>query len=190
MPKITVLLQEGHVAPREPGFEPQTGGAGEIEFNRMIVNKISWFLTKDGHYRVVRMPGRIRPWGVTAGLAIFCHADSSDNPQSRGWSLGYPTHADGSVPWSSHRFAEAVALYFNRIPHPGPRRPDNYTPNMAGYYGYSRVNTNGGPELLIEFGTLSNDRERAWMTSTDGSTELARAVYHAIASWCGIKPTH
>lgn len=172
-----ILIQAGHVAPREPGFESQTGTPGEQVFTLTLREEIAWFLDNrypKGAFVVLQEPGAI-PDGVRVDSALYLHADGSTHPVTSGWSFGYPTDREGP----SRRMADLLSGVFNRLGHPGERLPDNYTPDVAGYYGFSRVDTDpAGFELLIESGFLTNldDRSFLGMYQGPGGVWLARTA--------------
>ena len=150
-----VLVQKGHVAPREPGFENQTGTAGEQELVTLIANALAALLAVDGRLSPVVVPGDI-PDGIRVDAALFLHADGSVSPEASGFNFGYPEYA------VNRQLAEVIAAEFERLPGHPPRRRDNLTENQRSYYGYSRVSTLG-PEVLVEHGFLTNPGERVWL---------------------------
>ena len=74
-----VVVQAGHVAPREPGYRWQTGAAGgpfgtERAFNRRASLALARRLRRAG-IRVRITPGLVRPWAVRADVFIAVHHD-------------------------------------------------------------------------------------------------------------------
>ena len=169
--KKRILVQAGHLDPREPGFESGTGTNGEQALVRAIRDKLATILRADGRFEALPMPGWIRPRGIKVDAALFLHADGSGNPTASGFSFGYPSYAVNKL------LADLIGEEFQRLPGHPPHRADNYTRDLAGYYGFSRVDT-PGPEVVVEHGFLTNPRERAWLTSH--VDELARAEYKAL----------
>ena len=176
---LEILIQEGHVAPREPGFEAATGTPREQELVTRIAAALAGLLAVDGRFAPLVVPGDI-PDGIAVDGALFLHADGSPDPTVSGYSFGYP---DYDV---NRRLAELLAAEFDRLPGHPPHRPDNATTNMRSYYGFSRVATLG-PEVLVEHGFLTNPGERLWLFGN--VDELAGAEYRALCSFFGLAPT-
>src|SRR5258708_4999754 len=86
-PMLRVLVQAGHLVPREPGFESQTGAPGEMELVHDIRDELVDLLRKDGRFEPLPMPGRI-PWGIRCHAALFLHADGA-TPAAHGCSFGF-----------------------------------------------------------------------------------------------------
>src|SRR5688500_15045819 len=136
----TLLLQKGHHAPREPGFEGGTGASGEQQVVGVLGDALEKILKGDNRFAVRVIPGKI-PLDVRSGafevdafLSLLC--DGSNDKDRRGWGVGYPS---GAV---NKKCAQDIATELAKI-HPSGRLTDNYTTNMSGYYGYSRVPTPG-----------------------------------------------
>lgn len=170
----TILIQLGHVAPREPGFEDGTGAAGEQEVVKKIGAELEKVCKADSRFAVRVIPGKV-PADVRSGAYavdafISLHCDGSADKTRRGWGIGYPS---GKV---NKQLADAVGAEIAKI-HPAARIKDNYTTNMSGYYGYGRVPT-PGPEILVEHGFVSSPAEKAWMIAN--AAKLAGAEYAAL----------
>lgn len=172
-----VLLQAGHVAPREPGFEA-VGTTGEQELVLAIRSALAKLLTADGRFQVTLAPGNI-PDGWTGDLFLSLHADGAASPAASGFSFGYPPDSP-----ASERLADTFAATYERIPGAPARRRDNNTPDLSGYYGWRR--TTAPAKLLVEHGFLTNPGERAWLTGH--VTEIARSHYTAILSYYNLFP--
>ena len=170
-----ILVQAGHVAPRQPGHLDETGAAGEAEMVTDIRDALCRLLEADDRFDPVPVPGRI-PDGVRVDAALFLHCDGNNNPAVGGFSLGFPEFD------VNRRLARLVQREFERIPGHPAKRPDNNTVDMAQYYGYSHVET-PGPEVLVEHGFVSNPDERAWMKRNVKA--LAEAEYAALCRFFG-----
>jgi hypothetical protein len=166
-----VLVQAGHQAPREPGFESQTGAPGEVELVTDIQHALVRLLRQDDRFHAIPMPGKI-PNGSQAEAAIFLHADGAANTAARGYSLGFPAEFE-----VNRRLAHMIADEIEKLPGHPPRRPDNNTVDMAEYYGYGLVDT-PGPEVLVEHGFVTNPQEHQWLTRH--VDELAQAEFNAL----------
>jgi N-acetylmuramoyl-L-alanine amidase len=176
MTKLRVLVQAGHIAPREPGFESGTGTVREQEFTRLIRDKLIAALREDGRFEPIAVPGDI-PDGVRVDAALFEHGDGSASKSASGFSFGYP---DDPV---NKRLADLIASEYLKLPGHPPHHPDNYTPDLRGYYGYRRV-ISDGPEVLVESGFLTNPSEQAWMFAN--VDHLAAAQYRALLRYFGL----
>jgi hypothetical protein len=152
---IRVLVQTGHVAPREPGFEGGTGTIREQELTKAIRRRLVRLLHVDQRFQPVPCPGDI-PDGASVEAALFLHGDGSTNAAASGYSFGFPIHA------VNEKLAGLIDAEFQRIPGHPPHREDNYTGGLREYYGYRRVPT-AGPEVLVEHGFLTNRREQIWI---------------------------
>jgi N-acetylmuramoyl-L-alanine amidase len=174
-----VLIQAGHVAPREPGFEGGTGTVREQELSLALQSRLARRLLADGRFDVTRSPGDI-PNGWTGDLFISLHGDGSGSDKASGFCFGFPP---GSA--ESARFAALVRREFERIAGYPTHRKDNYTGNLTGYYGWRR--TNAPAKVLIEHGFLTNPNERAFLFSH--LAEIALAEYRAILAYFGYSIT-
>ena len=173
-----VLVQKGHVAPREPGSESQTGAPREQELVTLIADALAALLALDGRFSPVVVPGDI-PDGIRVDAALFLHADGSVSPAASGFSFGYPDYE------VNRRLAQLIAGEFERLPGHPPRRRDNLTESQRGYYGYTRVSTLG-PEVLVEHGFVTNPAERLWLFGHVPA--LAAAEYRALCAFFGLEP--
>lgn len=175
---LKILVQKGHVAPREPGFEGGTGTTREQELTTLIGDALADLLRKDGRFDPVVVPGDI-PDGIKVDAALFLHGDGSASPSSTGYCFGYPEYG------VNKELADLIGKEFDLIPGAPPHRRDNYTAGLRHYYGYSRVNTMG-PEVLVEHGFLTNPVERLWLFGN--VKQLAMAEYRALCRYFGFVP--
>jgi N-acetylmuramoyl-L-alanine amidase/Mannosyl-glycoprotein endo-beta-N-acetylglucosaminidase len=173
-----ILVQAGHQQPLEPGFEGQTGAAGEAPLVADIQHALVRVLNQDPNFHGVPAPGKIDP-NVQVDGAVFLHADGNDDHSAHGFSVGYPRFE------VNKRLANMIASEIEKIPGHPSRRSDNNTADMEFYYGFSRVQT-PGPEVIIEHGFVSNPQEHQWLTAHVDA--LARAEYHALCQFFGLTP--
>jgi hypothetical protein len=179
MSKLRVLVQAGHVAPRQPGHESQTGTNGEIELVSKIQHVLVGLLQADGRFEALPVPGWIRPDNIRVDAALFLHADGSGDSHSSGYSFGYPNYA------VNQRLAGLIATEFSKIPGHPPHHSDNYTKDLEGYYGFHHVVSNG-PEVVVEHGFLTNPHERVWLNAN--VKQLAMAEYKALLAYFKLAP--
>jgi hypothetical protein len=175
-----VLVQAGHMAPRQPGHETATGAPGEALLVADIRDALVALLEDDDRFDPVAVPGRIPP-GVDVDAALFLHADGAASPSASGYSFGFP---EFSV---NKRLAEAVAAEFEAIAGHPKRRVDNGTTNASKYFGFGLVKT-PGPEVLVEHGFVTNPGEHDWMQAH--VQDLAEAEYRALCAFFAIPPQH
>ena len=169
---IDVLIQAGHVTPREPGFEGGTGTVREQEFAAKMQKRLAAIMRADKRFRVKLCGGDI-PDGHICDLFISLHGDGA-SAGAHGYSFGWP--ANGRDPGRGPALANLIATEWAKIGHPGGHHTDNYTDGMRGYYGWSRVIA--GTEVLIEHGFLTNPGEQKWMFTH--IEDMAQATYRAV----------
>lgn len=177
MALIRVLVQAGHVAPREPGHETETGTKREQEFTLTIRDRLVKMLADDGRFDPIPVPGDI-PDGIKVDAAIFEHGDGSANAAATGFSFGYPTYP------VNKKLADLIAIEYLKLPGHPPHHADNYTAGLRDYYGYRRTVTDG-PEVLVESGFLTNPAEQAWLFAN--LDQLAAAQYRALLAYFGLE---
>jgi N-acetylmuramoyl-L-alanine amidase len=176
MPK-RILVQAGHIAPREPGFEGGTGTVREQELTFALRKRLVALLEKDDRFHPIPQPGDLTD--VACDAALFLHGDGSSNPSARGRSFGFPVHP------VNVKLMRLLEKHLSRIPGAPIDHADNYTGGLREYYGYKRISTSG-PEVLIEHGFLTNPTERAWLFNNLG--RQANAEYRALCEFFGFKP--
>ncbi len=175
---MRVLVQAGHVSPREPGFESGTGTTREAEFALALQQALGLLFALDPRFEMIPVPGDI-PNGIKVDAAIFLHGDGSANASSSGYCFGYPEYP------INVKLARLIQAEYEKIPGHPPHRTDNYTGGLRGYYGYSRVDT-FGPEVLVEHGFLTNPGERLWMFAN--ISKIAVAEYTALCRFFALTP--
>lgn len=174
---LRVLVQAGHVAPRESGI-PGVGTIQEQELALTLQKALGLLLDRDPRFQPIPVPGDI-PDGIRVDAALFLHGDGSRNTSVSGYCFGYPDQP------ANRRLADLIAAEIEKIPGHPPRRRDNYTRDLAGYYGFRKVDTLG-PEVVIEHGFLTNPAERRWLFAN--ASRLARAEYVALCRYFGRDP--
>lgn len=175
-----ILIQAGHIPPREPGFEGGTGTVREQEFTRAMRARLVYLLKRDHRFHPIPQPGDITD--VPCDMAIFLHGDGSSNRAARGRSFGFPDLPGNDV---NQRFATVLEKYLSQIPGAPPAHAWNYTGGLRQYYGYKRVST-PGPEVLIEHGFLTNPTEQKWLFAN--LAQQANAEYKAICDHFNVRP--
>lgn len=181
-----ILVQAGHIAPREPGHEGGTGTTREQEYTRACRDRLAALLKRDPNYDPIPCPGDI-PDGIKVDAALFLHGDGSASPKASGYCFGFPADPVNAS------LARLLGVHLERIPGCPPHGRDNYTGGLSGYYGYRRV-ASYGPEVLHEVGFLTNPAEQKWVFANLDA--IANALYRGICAYFKttpvgtVKPAH
>jgi hypothetical protein len=154
-----VLIQAGHEGRPDCDREPQTlcrntGAAGEIQWTPIVADEATRILRAAG-VTVIRRPAFLEG-EYHVQEALFIHFDGSEPPCSSGASVGYPQRAR-----SAEAAAEWKSLYKTYFPF--RFEPDNFTPTLAGYYGYKHVRSVSDAAIVIEGGEMTCPAQHAWM---------------------------
>lgn len=163
-----VLVQAGHLPPREPGF-PAVGTEGEQQLVKAIRDKLVKMLNSDGRFIGIPVPGDI-PDGVKVDAALFLHADGVNDPSAGGFQFGFP------VTDANRKLVANLRQEFLSLDGHPKSRSDNSTEDAREYFGFRRVRSQF--KVLVEHGFLTNPTERQWLRANVGN--LARAEYEAL----------
>lgn len=163
----TVVLQEGHVA-RKTG---RTGTWREQEAAIAVATRAAAGLKARGH--TVLVVGADDPI-PTSDAFVAIHTDGSTNKNRRGASVGYPNA-------TSARLAAAWKRRHQAAGYPGGFHADNYTPGLAGYYGFGKAHARF--EILTELATTTNPADEQWLFSHLDAA--AAAIVEAISEVVG-----
>jgi len=142
MPRI--VIEMGHVG-RTRGA---TGTPGEQAFTRQVG---AWLREYLPEAEIVPADFGSRH----CDLFLSLHADGSNNPEARGFSVGYPEGDNGE-------FAQFLAERYQKFTG-FQRRKDNYTLSMRNYNAWRRVEAKY--RCLLEAGFFTNRIERTWLTN-------------------------
>jgi len=179
MPK-RILVQAGHIAPRESFLEGGTGTVREQELTFALRKRLVSLLNVDDRFDPFPFPGDLpEPPGFKCDAGLFLHGDGSSNKAATGISFGFPIDPVNS------RLAKLIWNEFEKIPGHPPHHADNYTEGLRQYYGYRRTNT-AGPEVLVEHGFMTNPAEQKWVFAH--LNELAHAEYVALCRFFNFVP--
>jgi hypothetical protein len=176
---LRVLVQAGHLAPREPGI-PGLGAAGEVELNTKIRDALVKLTAGDDRFDAIPAPGNL-PDGIEVDAALFLHCDGGP-ASARGFSFGFPGGARHKA------LADHIRAEFLKLPegHPNGDRPDNNTPDEAHYYGFNHGRVITRSMCLVEHGFVSNPSEHKWLKAHVG--DLAHAEYVGLCRHFGLRP--
>lgn len=161
----TVVVQRGHV-PRTSGA---TGAPGEQQFAIDTAAKLKPILVGMGlNVRVIDADESASQYRGDFFVAI--HYDSSGSSSANGASVGYQNSAGA-------RFARAWKAAYRAEGWTRAFREDNYSPNLAGYYGVRNAIAAGNSFAIItESGFHSNSDDDALMTPIRTARSIARAI--------------
>lgn len=158
-----VLIQAGHEGGRRndgSGTAPTTGAGGiarpEREMTPIVADRATEVL-RDHGITVERVDALFER-SYSVDLAIFVHFDGSSRPCASGASIGYPL----GIPAGSNQPTADLwrSIYEDYWPYQW--MPDNFTPNLRGYYGYRYTSTRVA-EVLLELGEISCPEQDAWI---------------------------
>jgi len=177
-----LVVQMGHVG--RPPCPGSVGTAGEQDFTTRagaacvrLLNQGGWIvrvIDADPNYSAVpKLGGNPDYYRGDAFVAIHC--DGSTNPARDGASFGYRT--------GGNTFAQTIkAAYLRRTGRPASwLEPDNYTTNLAQYYGTGIATSVGNTRAVIfETGFLTNPTDRAMLLAPSGPDNVALAIGDAL----------
>jgi hypothetical protein len=149
----TVLLQAGHEGRTRGNVGSVHGKLKEVEWNIQVTKMVEKEL-KRHNIDVTRVGAEI-PISNTR-IAIAIHFDGSTRPCSTGASIGYD---------ENHINAQNLARDWKRRYKgyfPFKWHHDNFTKNLADYYGFSRVNSEKG-FLVLELGEITCKNQTNWL---------------------------
>lgn len=185
---MRLVVQMGHVGRPHPygdGATWSVGTTGEQDFTRAAGLACVDLLHGRSGWEVVLIPADPGwPYPSTIGgdpdayrgdAFVAVHCDGSTNPDRDGASFGYLTGGAG--------FARDVkARYLVRTGRPASWcEPDNYTSNLAGYYGNNLATKVGNTRACIfECGFLTNPADRAMLLGPSGPRNVALAIGDAL----------
>lgn len=164
-----LVVQMGHSG-RTSGA---TGAPGEMAFTEAVGAACRVLLA--GHGWEVRTIPADPPASAYRGDAfVAVHADGSASPAVIGASVGYQSAAGGAL-------AHAWREHYVALGWPGPWHPDNYTLNLAQYYGVRTARSVGNDRAcIVECGTITNPTEGALLRSPEGAERAALAIGRAV----------
>jgi len=149
----TVLIQAGHAGRTFGNTGSVNGKYREVDWNILVAKEVEKELKK--HNIDVTRVGADIPI-ANARIAIAIHFDGSEIPCSTGASIGYDKH---------HQKSRRTALRWKSIYRgyfPFKWHKDNFTKNLADYYGFNRVNSEKG-FLVLELGEISCNKQIEWL---------------------------
>lgn len=167
----TLVVQMGHTG--RPPHSGSVGTAGEQDFSRAVGAACQRLLNRNGWaVRTIIADPTVGEYRGDAFVAI--HADGSTNPDVRGGSVGYQTPEGGE-------FAHAWQAAYVRLGWAGGWQRDNYTTNLAQYYGVrAAVGAGNRKAFIAECGHLTSPMDRELMLGPGGYDRVALAIGAAL----------
>ncbi|MBV9234132.1 MAG: hypothetical protein JO030_08825 [Candidatus Eremiobacteraeota bacterium] len=155
--RADVLISAGHEGrpascARFPQHRCNLGAAGERQWTPVVADAATQILRRHG-VTVARLPADFSgQYAVKA--AVFLHFDGANPACTSGASVGYARSSDmpAAVAWH--------ALYWRYWPF--AFQPDNFTPNLRGYYGFRQVAASKA-SLVLELGEITCPAQRRWL---------------------------
>jgi len=164
-----LVVQMGHVG----RISGATGAPGEMQFTQRVGDACARLLG-GGAWSVRVVPADPVRASYRGDAFVAVHADGNNNPAVAGASVGYQTPEGGAL-------ARAWRDAYVALGWAGRWNPDNYTANLAGYYGVSYAVGQGNRRAcIVECGTITNLTEREAMTSQAGVDRAALAIGRAV----------
>ncbi len=158
-----VLIQAGHegqLRNHGGGTKPSHGATGlklpEHQMTPIVADAATAVLREHGV--TVERVGGVFPKTFEVQLGVCLHFDGSATPCASGSSVGYPP----GVPLGSNQPTAELWKTLWQQHWPFKFMKDNFTANLSGYYGYSRMRTSIA-EMLIEFGEISCREQDEWL---------------------------
>jgi hypothetical protein len=163
-----LVVQQGHCF-RTKG---KTGTGGEQEYAVRVANACANLLGGRAGWEVNRTLADEDDYRGDAFIAIHC--DGAVDPAARGASVGYRTQ-------EGQAFAHAWKRAYGARGWIGGFRVDNYTENLAGYYGVRNAVAAGNRRAFVaECGFRTNADNRALLDGPGGPERVALAIGEAL----------
>lgn len=173
-----LVVQMGHSG-RTSGA---TGAPGEKQFTEQVGAACRALLDGQNGWAVRTIPADVSNTAYRGDAFVAIHADGNNNPDVCGSSVGYQTNAGAGL---AHGWQSAYA----GLGWTGPWHLDNYTTNLAQYYGVRIAVQQGNTRAFIaECGTITNPAEHAAMTGPGGPERVAEAIGIALSILTPTKP--
>jgi hypothetical protein len=168
------IVQRGHVA-RSSG---PTGAPGEQAMARRNAAAIVAIAKDLPDVTPVVIDAEEPTARYRGDVFAALHGDSAGNPKARGASVGYRNDV-------GRAFAQRWKTLYAAGGWKSGFRQDNYTTNLARYYGTGRaVSAGNAKAIIVEHGFLSNASDRAFIESEQGVRLAAAALI------CAAYPQH
>jgi len=169
-----IVIQQGHV-PRTTGA---TGAKGEQAYAIAAAEATAIELRKIGHIPRVIPADPSMDSAYRGDMFFALHWDGNTSPTVSGASVGWQTPEGNHVgrTWKRHYAANGWTRSF---------KPDNYTPNLRGYYGVREAVAQGNKYAIItEAGFCTNAHDLAMMSPRLTAISIAATVVDIMGASC------
>ena len=147
---VAVVIQAGHEGRVVGNTGAVSGKVQEVEWNIIVANEVAKQLKK-WDIQVKRVPADTKL--IKAKIAVAIHFDGTNKKCRSGASIGYKDEESKEF---AKRWKRAYSHYF-----PFGWREDNFTRNLANYYGYYYIRAN--KFLVIELGEITCKKQVKWL---------------------------
>ena len=170
---VAVVVQAGHEGRIDGNTGAVYGKLQEVKWNIIVANEVAKQL-KQWDIKVKRVPADTKL--IKAKIAVAIHFDGAIRRCSSGASIGYQNK-------NSKDFAKQWKKIYSRY-FPFGWQKDNFTKNLANYYGYSYIRAN--KFLVLELGEITCRRQTKWLKPR--LKKVGQLIAYTIARELGYAP--
>ena len=170
---VTVVIQAGHEGRNSGNTGATSGNIQEVKWNIIVANEVAKQLKK-WDINVKRVPADTKL--IKAKIAVAIHFDGSSKKCSSGASIGYKNRASKEF---AKRWRNIYGNYF-----PFGWQQDNFTKNLANYYGYYYIRAD--KFLVLELGEITCKKQTKWLKPR--LKKIGELIAYTIARELGFAP--
>ena len=170
---ITVVVQAGHEGRVNGNTGAVSGKIQELKWNIIVADEVAKQLKK-WDINVKRVPADTQL--IKAKIAVAIHFDGADKKCSSGASIGYKNEASKEF---AKRWRKIYSHYF-----PFSWQEDNFTRNLANYYGYYYIRAD--KFLVLELGEITCKKQTKWLKPR--LKKIGELIAYTIARELGFAP--
>ena len=170
---IAVVVQAGHEGRVDGNTGAVSGKLQEVKWNIIVADEVAKQLKK-WDIEVKRVPADTKL--IKAKIAVAIHFDGSIKKCSSGASIGYSNEASKEF---AKRWKKAYSHYFTFN-----WQDDNFTRNLANYYGYYYIRAD--KFLVLELGEITCKKQTKWLKPR--LKKIGQLIAYTIARELGFAP--
>ena len=170
---VTVVIQAGHEGRTTGNTGATAGSLQEVKWNIIVANEVAKQLEK-WDIKVKRVPADTKL--IKAKIAVAIHFDGANKKCSSGASIGYKNEASKEF---AKRWRKIYGNYF-----PFAWQKDNFTRNLANYYGYYYIRAD--KFLVLELGEITCKKQTKWLKPR--LKKIGQLIAYTIARELGFAP--
>jgi len=170
---VAVVIQAGHEGRVEGNTGAVSGNLQEVKWNIIVANAVAAQLKK-WDIEAKRVPADTTL--IKAKIAVAIHFDGSSRRCTSGASIGYKNEDSKEF---ANRWKRAYKRYF-----PFSWQSDNFTRNLANYYGYYYIRAD--KFLVLELGEISCKKQTKWLKPR--LKKIGQLIAYTIARELGYAP--